>query len=300
MNPTLVDGVYGIKPLADHLEAELLITLFASLLRPRGVAPTSMMVAQEMKGTRRVSRLAAQCVAAANVASGSRRLVACRFAGQVCIVTGAARGIGLAVVERLCREGARALYVFDACDAVQALTALAKAAPQADLGVKCWDLTESAQVTAAVAEATQRSRRVDVLVRAASTTGRTGRPTHEVEETDFSRVFDVNMKAVFLWAKAVLPCMLKEGYSRIVSIASISGRDGNAGMLACSSSTAALFNLTRVMAKDYAASGKDITVNCNSHTNKPPNSGSRASRLFTSRLARPAIGETLAERPLSS
>merc|ERR1712083_376085 len=76
------------------------------------------------------------------------------------------------------------------------------------------------------------------------------------------KVFDVNVKALFLCAKAVLPSMMNTGYGRIVNIASISGKDGNAGMLAYSSSKAAVINLTKVMGKDYATTGKDITVNC--------------------------------------
>ncbi|CAE7642738.1 LRA5 [Symbiodinium sp. CCMP2456] len=70
------------------------------------------------------------------------------------------------------------------------------------------------------------------------------------------------VKAIFLCAKAVLPSMLKSGYGRIVNIASISGKDGNAGMLAYSSSKAAVINLTKVMGKEYANLGKDITINC--------------------------------------
>merc|ERR1712194_432892 len=63
-------------------------------------------------------------------------------------------------------------------------------------------------------------------------------------------------------AKAVLPSMMKGGYGRIVNVASISGKDGNAGMLAYSSSKAAVINLTKVMGKEYANLGKDITINC--------------------------------------
>merc|ERR1712083_993258 len=70
------------------------------------------------------------------------------------------------------------------------------------------------------------------------------------------------MGGVFLCAKAVLPSMMEEGYGRIVNIASISGKEGNAGMLAYSSSKAAVINLTKVMGKDYVNMGKDITVNC--------------------------------------
>merc|ERR1712187_88118 len=97
---------------------------------------------------------------------------------------------------------------------------------------------------------------------AAGITGKTGIKTHEVDAADFSKVFDVNVKALFLCAKAVLPSMMNTGYGRIVNIASISGKDGNAGMLAYSASKAAVINLTKVIGKDYATTGKDITCNC--------------------------------------
>ncbi len=118
--------------------------------------------------------------------------------------------------------------------------------------------------------------------------GRTGMKSHEVDLEDFERVYRVNVNGVFLMAKAVLPVMLKQGpgakgYGRICNIASISGKEGNAGMLAYSSSKAAVgvdctgslrfphpciwlpptslqvIGLTKVMGKDYADTG--ITVN---------------------------------------
>merc|ERR1719213_178925 len=75
-------------------------------------------------------------------------------------------------------------------------------------------------------------------------------------------VFDVNVKAMFLVARSVIPSMLENGYGRIVNVASIAGKDGNAGMLAYSASKAAVINLTKVMGKDYCNMGKDITINC--------------------------------------
>merc|ERR1712206_21141 len=76
------------------------------------------------------------------------------------------------------------------------------------------------------------------------------------------RDYDVKVKAIFLCAKADLPSMVESGYGRIFNIASISGKDGNAGMLAYSASKAAVINLTKVIGKDYATTGKDITCNC--------------------------------------
>merc|ERR1719262_1203070 len=124
------------------------------------------------------------------------------------------------------------------------------------------DITQEAEVTKAIGEVLKQFGKVDVLAQAAGITGQTNLKTHEVDAADFQRVFDLNVKAIFLCAKSVLPTMLDRGYGRIVNIASISGKDGNAGMLAYSSSKAAVINLTKVMGKDYVNMGKDITINC--------------------------------------
>eukprot|EP00933_Yihiella_yeosuensis_P064053 TRINITY_DN67380_c0_g1_i1.p1 TRINITY_DN67380_c0_g1~~TRINITY_DN67380_c0_g1_i1.p1 ORF type:complete len:298 (-),score=71.84 TRINITY_DN67380_c0_g1_i1:190-1029(-) len=185
-----------------------------------------------------------------------------RFEGQVCIVTGGSRGIGCAIAERLCVEGARAVCIFDVLDASDAIAALKKVVPGVAAAAKKLDLTQESEVQKAVAEVVKEFGQVDVLIQAAGITGKTNVKTHEVDTADFQRVFDVNVKAMFLCAKHCLPSMLNSGYGRIVNIASISGKDGNAGMLAYSSSKAAVINLTKVIGKDYVNIGKDITVNC--------------------------------------
>lgn len=183
-----------------------------------------------------------------------------RFEGQCCIVTGGARGIGRAVAERLASEGARAVALFDVSDGSEAVAALEK------LGSKAVcvnvDLTHEASVQAAVAQVLTSFGSVEVLVQAAGITGKTNLKTHEVDTEDFLKVFSINVTAIFQVCKAVLPSMLERGYGRIVNVASISGKDGNAGMLAYSSSKAAVINLTKVMGKDYANVGKDLTINC--------------------------------------
>jgi 3-oxoacyl-[acyl-carrier protein] reductase len=69
----------------------------------------------------------------------------------------------------------------------------------------------------------------------------------------------VNVRGPFLTSKAVVPFMLRRGYGRVLHIASIAGKEGNAGMLAYSTSKAAVIGLTKVQGKDYAGTG--VTVN---------------------------------------
>jgi len=203
----------------------------------------------------RLGRLAAHVLRPAPAAGG-------RFDGQVCVVTGAARGIGLAIALRLAKEGAKAVCIFDLGDGSDAIAALKTAAPAIEAVCMNVELTSESAVSGAVAEVLRSFGRVDVLVCAAGVTGKTNVKTHEVDTADFSKVFDINVKALFLCAKAVLPSMLASGYGRIVNIASISGKEGNAGMLAYSASKAAVIGLTKVIGKDYVNMGKDITVNC--------------------------------------
>merc|ERR1712196_46803 len=98
-------------------------------------------------------------------------------------------------------------------------------------------------------------------VQAAGIVGKTGIDTEDVDISDFGAVMDVNCKGVFLGCKSVLPLMKRQRFGRIVNIASIAGKEGNAGMLAYSTSKAAVIGLTKVIGKEYADGFGDITCN---------------------------------------
>lgn len=181
-----------------------------------------------------------------------------RFENQVAIVTGGAQGIGLGIARRLGGEGAavalldqNAKLVTQEAGSLEAdsITAMAVAA----------DVTQQAEVEQAVHQVRERFGRIDVLVTAAGIVGPAHVKTHQVDPAEFDRVFDVNLKGMYLCIRAVLPVMLAADYGRIVNMASISGKDGNPGMLAYSASKAAVINLTKVVGKDYAETG----ITCN-------------------------------------
>ena len=181
-----------------------------------------------------------------------------RFAGQVAAITGGARGIGFGIARRLGGEGAR-VALLDRNGPLAAESAATLEREGVTALALTTDVTRQAEVERAVAQVLERFGRIDVLVTAAGMTGATAIKTHEVDPADFDRVLELNLRAMFLCIRAVLPAMLKADYGRIVNIASISGKDGNAGMLAYSTSKAAVIGLTKVVGKEYAETG----ITCN-------------------------------------
>ena len=176
-----------------------------------------------------------------------------QFEHQVAIITGAASGLGLAISQRLASLGAHVAM----CDLQK--SPLQKAAQQIGAHPFQLNVTDEKQVGRVINKIAKQFGRIDILINCAGVTGKTNINTHEVDFADFKFVFEVNVNGCFLTSRAVLPFMLKQNYGRILHIASIAGKDGNAGMLAYSASKAAVIGLTKVQGKEYAEQG--ITVN---------------------------------------
>jgi NAD(P)-dependent dehydrogenase (short-subunit alcohol dehydrogenase family) len=165
---------------------------------------------------------------------------------QVAVVTGGSAGLGRALSERLAARGVRVI-VFDA-------------APGGDDKQRYQvDVTHAERVRHAVATVISQRGRIDILVNCAGITGKTNVKSHEVPLEDFDRVMAVNVRGCLNTFRAVVPNMLKRSYGRVLHIASIAGKEGNAGMLAYSTSKAAVIGMTKVQGKEYAEAG--ITVN---------------------------------------
>jgi len=177
------------------------------------------------------------------------------FSGQVAIVTGAASGLGLAIAKKLTAEGAQ-VALLDLNEA--ALKNVASEIGSNAIPVAV-DLTNETQVGNVINQIGERFGRIDVLVNSAGVTGKTNIKSQDVDTSDLRFVFDVNFMASFFTARAALPWMLKQNYGRILHIASVAGKEGNAGMLAYSASKAAVIGMTKVQGKEYAETG--ITIN---------------------------------------
>ncbi len=178
-----------------------------------------------------------------------------QFNNQVAVITGAAAGLGFAIANQLHQAGAK-IAMLD-------LNAETVRSAAKEVGVNAFafpvDVTNEDQVTSVVERIADQFGRIDILVNSAGVTGKTNVKSHEVELSDFRFVFEVNVVGSFLTARAVLSVMLKQNYGRILHIASISGKEGNAGMLAYSASKAAVIGMAKVQGKEYAETG--ITVN---------------------------------------
>ena len=178
-----------------------------------------------------------------------------QFKDQVAIITGGASGIGLAIAKKLSSDGA-SVAMIDLNQA--ALQSAVKSVGDNAFYFVC-DVTSEDQVRAVVDQIAERFGRIDILVNSAGVTGKTNIKSHEVELGDFRFVFEVNVVGSFLTSRAVLPHMLKRNYGRILHVASISGKEGNAGMLPYSASKAAVIGMAKVQGKEYAETG--ITIN---------------------------------------
>ena len=172
-----------------------------------------------------------------------------RFDGKTALVTGGARGIGLAITERLLTEGARVAMV-DRDPGVEAVAK--KLGPRARALVA--DVTRSADVERAVTTAHIWADRLDIVVNNAGITGRSY-PIWELSDEDWQQVLAVDLTSVFYVCRAAVKLMLPRGAGRIINIASIAGKEGNPTLVPYSSAKAGVIGLTKALAKEVATRG---------------------------------------------
>ncbi|HZP93498.1 MAG TPA: SDR family NAD(P)-dependent oxidoreductase [Burkholderiales bacterium] len=176
--------------------------------------------------------------------------------GRCAIVTGGASGIGLAIIRRLAQSGAN-VAIWDMNE--KTMAEAAKTVSGVKVHTAKTDVSRIGDVEAACKSTLAALGKVDALVNSAGVAGKNAL-TWEYPVEEWLRVHDINLHGTFYTCRTVAPHMIKNGYGRIVNIASIAGKEGNPNASAYSSSKAAVIGLTKSLGKELAKNG--ITVNC--------------------------------------
>jgi len=176
-----------------------------------------------------------------------------RLDGRVAIVTGGARSIGAAFAKGLAAEGAN--VVIADLDAAEETLGIIKQAGGEAMAVKT-DVTSESSCEEMVAKAVEAHDRLDILVANAGLWVHLERQAAtEIDIDTWEKVMSVNVKGVWLSAKAAIPEMVKNNYGKIITVASTRAMKGGAGMLHYDTSKGAVIGLTRSLAREYGPSG---------------------------------------------
>lgn len=173
------------------------------------------------------------------------------FQGRRCVVTGGAKGLGLAVAAMLAAQGARLVLCDRDADALDAAKAeLANSG--ADVETFVCDVS-SPDAIAAFGEKAGRNGAIDVLINNAGFYA--GRPVREITLKDWDDTFNVNLRSVFLMSRTFMDGMVERGYGRIVNIASVDGHIAKPTNCHYAAAKAGVVSLTRSFARELAPSG---------------------------------------------
>jgi len=173
-------------------------------------------------------------------------------------IVGAASGIGRATAALAAARGATvACLDRDGKGAAEAAKEIEAAGGKAS--AHAIEITDGAAQKAVWEKVIRDAGQLHAVVNCAGITGKTNLKAHQVDPEDFDLVYRINLLGPLLVSQAVLPHMLEKNYGRILHIASIAGKEGNAGMTAYSATKAGVIGLVKSMGKDYAETG--ITIN---------------------------------------
>ena len=176
------------------------------------------------------------------------------FKGRAAIVTGGAQGFGLDITKRLIRSGA-SVIIWD--NDQRMVEKAIEDIKSPNLSFNIVDISNYSKVEECVQEITKQ-KNIDILINNAGITG----PTATLWEYDieiWKKVVDINLMGTFNCCRTIVPNMIKNNYGRIVNVASVAGKDGNANASAYSVGKAGAIGLTKSLGKELA--DKNIAVN---------------------------------------
>jgi NAD(P)-dependent dehydrogenase (short-subunit alcohol dehydrogenase family) len=220
------------------------------------------------------------------------------IAGAVALVTGASRGIGFAIAEKLGSLGARvALCARDASKLANAERRL-RSAHIESLSIVA-DVRRQSDIDSLLEKTRAALGPIDILVNNAGV-GAFG-PFHQQQETDWDAVIDTNLKAVFLLSRAVAPEMIRRRTGHIINIASLAGKNAFAGGGIYCASKWGLLGLTGCMAEDLRGFGIRVSAVCPGTvaTDFSPHTGKDSSKMLQPEDVAHAVAALVTQAPQS-
>ena len=176
------------------------------------------------------------------------------FKNRTAVVTGGAQGFGLDIAKRFLESGAK-VFIWDIDEKL--LKSAVDEVKSPNLFYSVVDISNYQDVEKNVVEITSKIN-IDILINNAGITGPTG-PLWEYDVDMWNKIVQINLMGTFNCCRAIVPNMIKNNYGRIVNVASVAGKDGNANASAYSSGKAGAIGLTKALGKELA--DKDIAVN---------------------------------------
>jgi NAD(P)-dependent dehydrogenase (short-subunit alcohol dehydrogenase family) len=178
---------------------------------------------------------------------------------RVAIITGPAKGMGVAISEAFAAEGCKLVMAGRDLAAIEPLAAALRDRGTEVLVVAC-DVTREADATAMAQAAVRQFGGIDILVNVAGGTGPVGKRSWQTNQAEFEEIIELNLTGCFNTMRAVLPAMIERRYGKIVNVGGTFGMRGRAGRMAYSASKWGLRGVTKSTAIEAGA--HNINVNC--------------------------------------
>jgi len=173
---------------------------------------------------------------------------------RTAIITGGAQGFGLDIAKRFLNSGAK-VFIWDIDE--KELIKASKKLNNSNLSYNAVDVSNFKQVEKTTEEISKSSN-IDILINNAGITGSTS-SLWDYDVDEWNKIIQINLMGTFNCCKCIVPNMIKNEYGRIVNVASVAGKDGNANASAYSSAKAGVIGLTKSLGKELA--DKNIAVN---------------------------------------